>query len=201
MIAIEKHEIKVRKEQEKANEENQNFLRDQEMQEDTIEQEVRTPCRSSYSIGLGKLLASIRASTNGDTIRGPLASYALLGNDIFALSHKTVPLPLMQAIAYLEKKNIYATITRFGEVKASIHDYVFRATQANKIDTMNFWNFTRTKESRVNYLQKKAIKTATKRTTNQNKQLVVRFISFLQVIHNTKLKDTVIEQIFIGQNI
>ena len=104
MIAIEKHEIKVRKEQEKANEENQNFLRDQEMQEDTIEQEVRTPCRPFYSIGLGKLLASIRASTNGDTIGGPLAAYALLGNDIFALSHKTVPLPLMQAIAYLEKK-------------------------------------------------------------------------------------------------
>ena len=147
MIAIEKHEIKVRKEQEKANEENQNFLRDQEMQEDTIEQEVRTPCRSSYSIGLGKLLASIRAFTNGDTIGGPLAAYALLGNDIFALSHKTAPLPLMQAIAYLEKENIYATITRFGEVKASIHDYVFRATQANKIDTINFWNFTRTQES------------------------------------------------------
>lgn len=45
------------------------------------------------------------------------------------------------------KKNIYATITRFGEVKATIHDYVFRVTQANNIDTMNFWNFTRTQES------------------------------------------------------
>jgi hypothetical protein len=53
------------------------------MQEDTIEQQVRTPCRSPYSIGLGKFLCSIRASTNGDTIGGPLAAYALLGNDIF----------------------------------------------------------------------------------------------------------------------
>jgi hypothetical protein len=64
IIAIEKHELKVRKEQEKANEENQHFLRDAEMQEDTIDQQVRTPCISSYSIGLGKLLSSIRASTS-----------------------------------------------------------------------------------------------------------------------------------------
>jgi hypothetical protein len=55
MIAIEKHELKVRKEQEKANEENKNFLRDQEMQEDTMEQQVPTPCRSPSSIGLEKI--------------------------------------------------------------------------------------------------------------------------------------------------
>jgi hypothetical protein len=96
---------------------------------------------------LGKLLSAIRASTNGDTIGGPLAAFVLLGNDIFAMSHKTAPLPLTQAVAYLEEQNMYATITRFGEVKATIHDYVFRSTQSQDIEDMNFWTFIKTQES------------------------------------------------------
>ncbi len=94
--------------------------------------------RSEYSIGLGKLLSAIRASTNGDTIGGPLAAFVLLGNEIFAMSHQTAVLPLTQAIAYLEKETIYANITRYGEVKATIYDYVFRSEQNPKIDKTNF---------------------------------------------------------------
>jgi ribosomal protein L32 len=126
MLAIEKHENKVRKQQQQADNENERYQREREMEEDNMEEpQLPTPRRSDYSIGLGKLLSAIRASTNGDTIGDPLAAFALLGNNIFAMSHQTAPLPLTQAIGYLEKQNINATFTRFGEVKATIHDYVF----------------------------------------------------------------------------
>ena len=148
MLAIEKHENRVRKQQEQADKDKERYQREQEMQEDNMEQpQLPTSRRSDYSIGLGKLLAAIRAATNGDTIGGPLAAFVLLGNDIFAMSHKTVPLSLTQAIAYVEQQNIYATITRFGEVKATIHDYVFRATRNQDIEAMNFWTFVKTQES------------------------------------------------------
>ena len=148
LLAIEKHENRVRKQQEQAEKDNERHQREQEMQEDNMEQpQLPTSRRSDYSIGLGKLLAAIRAATNGDTIGGPLAAFVLLGNDIFGMSHKTAPLPLTQAIAYLEQQNMYATITRFGEVKATIHDYVFRATRNQNIEAMNFWTFVKTQES------------------------------------------------------
>jgi hypothetical protein len=79
-------------------------------------------------------------------IGGPLAAFVLLGNDISAMSHQTVVLPLTQALAYLEQENIHATITRFSEVKATIHDYVFRTMEAPHIEATNFWDFTLTQE-------------------------------------------------------
>ena len=53
------------------------------------------------------------------------------------MSHQTAVLPLTQAIAYLEKETNYANITRYGEVKATIYDYVFRSEQNPIIDKMN----------------------------------------------------------------
>ncbi|EFX61644.1 hypothetical protein DAPPUDRAFT_121259 [Daphnia pulex] len=126
MLAIKKHENKVRKQQQQADNENERYQREREMEEDNMEEpQLPSPRRSDYSIGLGKLLSAVRASTNGDTIGDPLAAFALLGNNIFAMSHQTAPLPLTQAIGYLEKQNINPTFTRFGEVKATIHDNVF----------------------------------------------------------------------------
>jgi hypothetical protein len=69
------------------------------MQEDNMEEpQLPTPRRYDYSIGFGKLQSAVRASTNGDIIGGPLAAFTLLGNDIFAMSHQTAPLPLTQAV-------------------------------------------------------------------------------------------------------
>ena len=148
MLAIEKHENKVRKQQQQADNENERYQQEREMEEDNMEEpQLPTPRRSDYSIGLGKLLSAVRASTNGDTIGGPLAAFALLGNNIFAMSHQTAPLPLTQAIGYLEKQNINATFTRFGEVKATIHDYVFRSNRNQDIEDMNYWTFIKTQES------------------------------------------------------
>ncbi|KZS16225.1 Uncharacterized protein APZ42_018073 [Daphnia magna] len=62
------------------------------------------------------------------------------------MSHQTEILPLAQAVGYLERENIHATITRFGEVRATIHDYVFRCTKTPHIETTNFWNFDQTQE-------------------------------------------------------
>jgi hypothetical protein len=42
---------------------------------------------------------------------------------------------------------IYANITRYGEVKATIYDYVFRSEQNPIIDKMNLWSFTQKIES------------------------------------------------------
>lgn len=63
------------------------------------------------------------------------------------MSHQTEILPLAQAVGYLERENIHATITRFGEVRATIHDNVFRCTKTPHIETMNFWNFVELKRS------------------------------------------------------
>jgi hypothetical protein len=49
--------------------------------------EIRIVC-------IGKLLSVIRASTNEDTIGGPLAAFVLLGNELFAMSHQTAVFPL-----------------------------------------------------------------------------------------------------------
>jgi hypothetical protein len=44
--------------------------------------------RSDYSIGLGRLLSSARAATNGETIGAPLAAF-LAGGKFFEMSHNT----------------------------------------------------------------------------------------------------------------
>ncbi|KAK4006923.1 hypothetical protein OUZ56_012078 [Daphnia magna] len=62
------------------------------------------------------------------------------------MSHQTEILPLTQGVGYLERENIYATTIRFGEVRATIHDYVFHCTKTPHIETMNFWNLIRTQE-------------------------------------------------------
>ena len=59
--------------------------RNQKAQEDdpTVAVQDQEQSRSDYSIGLGKLLSGVRASTNGETIGGPLAAFVLRGNLIF----------------------------------------------------------------------------------------------------------------------
>jgi hypothetical protein len=152
LLAIEKHEEKTLKQQEmvrqQAMEQQVNPARIQdENGEHSSKTEKTTLPRLEYSVGLGKLLSAIRASTNGDTIGGPLAAFVLLGNEIFAMSHQTAVLPLTQAIAYLEKETIYANITRYGDVKATIYDYVFRSKENPLIEKMNLWSFTQKQES------------------------------------------------------
>ena len=145
IIAIQKHGEKVLRQQEKADQ--QAEANERAREEDPNFAIANEPLRrTDFSIGLGKLLSGVRASTNGETIGGPLAAFVLRGNLIFEMSYKTAALPLSQAIAYLPNENIFATINRFGEVKATTHDYVFRSDQNDEIERMSFWNFFKTQE-------------------------------------------------------
>ena len=145
IVAIQKHGEKVLRQQEKADQQAEANERAREEDPNfAIENEPLR--RTDFSIGLGKLLSGVRASTNGETIGGPLAAFVLRGNLIFEMSHKTAALPLSQAIAYLANENIFATINRFGEVKATTHDYVFRSDLNDEIERMSFWNFIKTQE-------------------------------------------------------
>ena len=145
VTAIEKHGEKIIRQQQKMDTEIEKNQKDQE-DDPTFAVQDQEQNRSDYSIGLGKLLSGVRASTNGETIGGPLAAFVLRGNLIFEMSHKSAVLPLTQAIAYLTCEEMYATVNRFGEVKATTHDYVFRSDQSEIVENMNFWNFIKTQE-------------------------------------------------------
>lgn len=101
-------------------EDKETYERGDQNGENSSKTENATPLRSEYSLGLGKLLSAIRASTNEDTIGST------------------------QAIAYLEKETIYANITRYGEAKATIYDYSihliqFMFSDEKKIHKLKRW--------------------------------------------------------------
>ena len=102
------------------------------------------PIRTDSSIGMGKLLAAARASTNGETVGAPLAAFAARGNPIFSMSHETATLPLSQALAFLENRPLTAPINKSGTAFSSVFDYIYRNTSAKCFDSMNFWEFTTT---------------------------------------------------------
>lgn len=101
--------------------------------------------RSNYSIGLGRLIASSRASTNGEAVGAPLAAACLRGIKIFDMSHKTVTLPLNQAMAFLKKEPLYASVSKNGTVHASIYHYVFRSEEV-EFRKLNYWQFLNSQE-------------------------------------------------------
>ena len=107
--------------------------------------QVPTP-KSDYVKGLAMLHSAIRGSTNGETIRAPLAGYCLRGNLLFRISHQTVVLPLNHALSYLENKQISATVSQKGVIRATIYDYVFRTKSVVQFDNMNYWVFLKTQE-------------------------------------------------------
>lgn len=96
--------------------------------------------------GFRRLLVGSKASTNGETVGAPLAAYGARDDKIFAMSHPTAPLPLLQGKAYLLGKPLRASISKEGVILATIYDYVFRTTSDLRIQNMNFWNFTGTQE-------------------------------------------------------
>ncbi len=89
------------------------------------------------------MLVAGRGSTKGETVGAPLAAYCLRGNEIFQMSHQTANLPLSQAIAFLNKEPLYASISRSGTISASIFQYVFRSDNHSKT---NYWQFLSTQE-------------------------------------------------------
>ncbi|KAK4006921.1 hypothetical protein OUZ56_012076 [Daphnia magna] len=66
--------------QEKAEKAVADYRRQLEENGGIVDGALPTPRRSDFSVGLGKLLSGVRASTKGDTIGGPLAAFVLLGN-------------------------------------------------------------------------------------------------------------------------
>lgn len=91
-------------------------------------------------------MAGIHASTSGETIGAPMAAYTLLGGKIFRMSHDTAVLPLNQALAFLKREELYASLSRGGTVYASIYDYVYRNNTDPRIERMNYWEFTATQQ-------------------------------------------------------
>ena len=96
--------------------------------------QVPTP-KSDYVKGLAMLHSAIRGSTNGETIGAPLAGYCLRGNLLFRMSHQTVVLPLNQALFYLENKQISATVSQKGVIRATIYDKVYQNFHPSNLTT------------------------------------------------------------------
>ena len=82
--------------------------------------------QTDFSLGIGLPISSARASTSNVTVGAPMAAYLARGNRLFAVSHQTEPLPLSQAIHFLQGELIYTSIYANGTVSASIHNYVYR---------------------------------------------------------------------------
>ncbi len=101
--------------------------------------------RTFFSLGLGKLLSAARAATNGETIGGPLAAFCARGNNIFNMSHTTVPLLVDQAEASLAGDSISASINRHGAVHATINDYRFRSDKPH-IEDLTYWEYLASQE-------------------------------------------------------
>ena len=82
--------------------------------------------QTDFSLGIGLPISSARASTSNVTVGAPMAAYLARGNRLFAVSHQTEPLPLSQAIHFLQGVLIYTSIYANGTVSASIHNYEYR---------------------------------------------------------------------------
>jgi len=102
------------------------------------------PQRSARSVGLGRMLSAARGATAGETVGAPLVSFVARGNKIFAMSHKTVVLPLPQAKAYLLGEPIHASVSANGTVIATSHDYVFRN---DSTEDQHMWTFVAGQET------------------------------------------------------
>jgi hypothetical protein len=124
------------------------FKQKQNLEElQNLEEGLQAPTpKSDYVKGIALLHSAIRGSTSGDTIGAPLAAYCLRGNLLFRMSHQTVVLPLNQALAYLENKQIFATVSQNGAIRATIYDYIFRTKSVVEFDNMNYWEFVKTQE-------------------------------------------------------
>lgn len=133
--------------------------------------------RSDSSIGLGRLLTAARASTNGDTIGAPLAAFAARGNKIFEMSHETALLPVAQAVAFLKKEPLTASVNKHGNVYATILDYVYRNSEEQSICDMNYWDFIRLHTTRK-YPQKKKNSKSKGKHSNEEYQNCLRCLSF-----------------------
>lgn len=99
--------------------------------------------RSAASIGIGRLLSATREATKGETIGAPMAAWIAIGNKVFDMSHKTIPLPINQAVAFLKREPVIASVNKFGTIFATIFDYIYRAEE---FSTMNYWTFLATQE-------------------------------------------------------
>ena len=91
-------------------------------------------------------MAGIHAATSGETIGAPMASFTLIGGKVFEMSQETAILPLNQALAFLRKEDIHASVSRNGTIYASIHDYAFRDTSNPAIESINYWDFAATQQ-------------------------------------------------------
>ncbi|KZS05303.1 Uncharacterized protein APZ42_031547 [Daphnia magna] len=76
--SIEKYGDKMTEQQEKAENAVADHRRQLEENGGIVDGALPMPRRSDFSVGLGKLLSGVRASTKGDTICGPLAAFVLL---------------------------------------------------------------------------------------------------------------------------
>lgn len=61
------------------------------------------------------------------------------------MSHKTMTLPLNQAISFLKKESLYASVSRDGIVHASIYHYVYRSDDLDTTN-LNYWKFISSQE-------------------------------------------------------
>lgn len=57
------------------------------------------------------------------------------------MSHKTIPISINQAIAFLKNETIEVAVNVEGRIFATIHDYVYRHA-LGEIDGLNYWEFT-----------------------------------------------------------
>lgn len=114
---ISNYDLKIRQTEEKLAHNNRLAGAQQDSNESSEGIQTAQPStRSAASIGLGRLLSAARSSTYGETIGATMAAHIALGNKVFDMSHETIPLPINQAIAFLQNEPLFVSINKYGSL-------------------------------------------------------------------------------------